>query len=77
MAMKSTCCLNQAVHLHGVKIKSAETWNNAFEKALKQFSEQNAPLVHAYVVYRGEYRAFSDGVNAISFRHVADIFGQC
>jgi len=58
----------------GVEIKSSSTWNNSFKKELNRFSEKNIQLVKSYVVYSGEAMVFSDGVEALSFTNVADIF---
>ena len=58
----------------GVEIKSSSTWNNSFKKELKRFSEKNIQLAQSYVVYSGEPMVFSDGVKALSFMNVADIF---
>jgi len=62
--------------LTGVEIKSSSTWNNSFKKELKRFSENNIQLVKSYVIYNGEARVFSDGVEALSFMNVADIFPE-
>lgn len=58
----------------GVEIKSSSTWNKSFKKELKRFSGKNIQLAKSYVVYSGEAMAFSDGVEALSFMNVADIF---
>jgi hypothetical protein len=58
----------------GVEIKSSSTWNKSFKKELKRFSQKNNPLDKSYVVYSGEGMVFSDGVEALSFMNVADIF---
>ncbi len=58
----------------GVEIKSSSTWNNSFKKELKRFSEKNIQLANSYVVYNGEAMVFSDGVEALSFMNVANIF---
>ncbi len=60
--------------LTGIEIKSAQTWNSSFKKGLNHFSKNNKPLDRAYVVYRGENRAFSDGVEAVSFKQVTELF---
>lgn len=60
--------------LIGIEIKSAATFNNRFKKTLLQFSEKNHQLKASYVIYNGERRQFSDGVEAINFRDVGEIF---
>lgn len=58
----------------GVEVKSASTWNKRFKKNLKHFSDKNVLLTKAYVVYNGESRIFSDGIEALSFMKVGNIF---
>jgi len=58
----------------GVEIKSSSTWNKSFKKELKHFSQKSNLLDKSYVVYSGEGMVFSDGVEALSFMNVADIF---
>jgi len=58
----------------GIEIKSSSTWNKSFKKELKRFSEKNTQLAKSYVVYNGEEITFSDGVTALSFINVTDIF---
>jgi len=60
--------------LTGVEIKAAATWYRSFKKSLKHFSENHNPLARSYVVYNGEPIAFSDGIDAIPYTRVADIF---
>jgi len=60
--------------LFGIEIKSSSSWNNSFKRALKQFSKSNNPLIESYVVYSGEDREFSDGVKAINYKNVSELF---
>lgn len=60
--------------LMGVEIKAAATWNSSFKKGLQRFSDTNAALTRRYVVYSGERMAFSDGVEALPYTSVAEIF---
>lgn len=60
--------------LMGVEIKAAATWNSSFKKGLQRFSDTNAALTRRYVVYSGECMAFSDGVEALPYTSVAEIF---
>lgn len=62
--------------LTGVEIKSSSTWNSSFKKELMRFSEKNIQLAKSYVIYNGDARAHSDGVEALSFMKVADIFSN-
>ena len=58
----------------GIEVKSSSTWNKSFKKELKRFSEKNIQLAKSYVVYSGEAMVFSDGVEVLSFKNIADIF---
>lgn len=60
--------------LTGVEIKAAATWNSSFKKGLQRFAESNAALTRSYAVYSGERMAFSDGVEALPYTSVAEIF---
>ena len=60
--------------LTGVEIKAAATWNSSFKKGLQRFAESNAALTRSYVVYSGERMAFSDGVEALPYTSVVEIF---
>ncbi len=61
--------------LVGVEVKSSSTFTSHFKKTLLRFAEKQQQLQSSYVVYNGEKRQFSDGVNAINFRNTSDIFG--
>lgn len=60
--------------LTGVEIKSAATWNHRFKSGLAHFSERYKTLARRYVVYSGEAMSFSDGVEAIPYDRVEEIF---
>jgi predicted AAA+ superfamily ATPase len=60
--------------LVGIAIKSSATFTPHFKKTLLRFSEKQQLLQSSYVVYNGEERQFSDGVQAINFRNTGDIF---
>ncbi len=60
-------------HLAGVEIKSASTWTNEFTRGLKRFSESNAPLQKAVVVYNGNNITLSNGIHAVHFREAAHL----
>lgn len=60
--------------LTGVEIKAAGTWNREFKQGLQRFTESNAALTRRYVVYSGERMVFSDGVEALPYTNVAEIF---
>ena len=57
--------------LTGIEIKSAATWNNSFSRGLKRFAQSNASLQNSAVVYNGQAIEFSDGVQAIPYKHAA------
>ncbi|RTZ66842.1 MAG: AAA family ATPase [Aquificaceae bacterium] len=60
--------------LLGVEIKSSSTWNSSFKKSLNNFSQKQASLSKRYVVYSGENRVFSNGLEAINYTQVGRIF---
>ena len=60
--------------LVGIEIKSASTFTSHFKKMLLRFSEKQQTLKNSYVVYNGEQRKFSDGIEAINFRKTHSIF---
>ncbi len=60
--------------LVGIEVKSSATFTSHFKKTLLQFSEKQQTLQSSYVVYNGEERQFSDGVNALNFRNTSEIF---
>ena len=58
----------------GIEIKAASTWHHRFKKGLVYFSEKNSPLYQSLVAYSGERLEFSDGVSAIPYNQVAEVF---
>lgn len=60
--------------LTGVEIKAAATWNSSFKKSLLRFSQALTPLAQRYVIYNGDAIEFSDGVRALPYTRVADVF---
>jgi len=61
--------------LTGVEIKSASTYNRAFKKELLHFDEKVHPLAQKFLIYNGEEMNFSDGVKALGFQKMEEIFG--
>ena len=61
-------------NLIGIEIKSASTWNSGFKKTLKSFSDKQKQLHKSFVVFNGERRLFSDGIEAINYKQVDSIF---
>lgn len=61
--------------LTGVEIKSASTYNRAFKKELLHFDEKVYPLAQKFLIYNGEEMNFSDGVKALGFQKMEEIFG--
>lgn len=60
--------------LVGIEIKSASTFASHFKKMLLRFSEKQQTFKSSYVVYNGEQRKFSDGIEAVNFRETYSIF---
>lgn len=57
--------LDDARQLTGVEIKSAATFHSSFKKGLEWFENNVTPLARKAIVYNGERRSFSDGVEAL------------
>lgn len=60
--------------LTGIEIKSAATWHASFKKGLAHFTNHATPLTRHFVVYSGDPMSFSDGVVALPYTKMADIF---
>ncbi len=60
--------------LIGAEIKAATTWHTGFKKNLLRFSENHRTLTRRYVIYNGEARQFSDGIEALPYSRAAEIF---
>jgi uncharacterized protein len=60
--------------LTGVEIKAASTWHTGFKKNLLRFSENYSTLARRYVVYNGEAKGFSDGIEALPYFRTSEIF---
>lgn len=58
----------------GVEIKAAETWHVSFKASLKRFAATLHPLHRQYIVYRGKPWRFEDGVQAMDYRAVDQLF---
>jgi len=66
----------QGSEITGIEIKSASTWNASFKKTLQQFDQKINPLSKRVVVYSGNAIEFSDGVQALSYKDVGQLFGD-
>lgn len=60
--------------LTGIEIKSSSTWNSSFKKSLSRFSTTHQSLNGCYVAYNGENMEFSDGVEAINYKEIYELF---
>jgi uncharacterized protein len=60
--------------LLGVEIKSASTWHASFKRALEAFDQKVHPLAKQTVIYSGNAIDFSDGIKAVNFKTVAEVF---
>lgn len=61
-------------NLIGIEVKSAATFASHFKKTLVRFSEKQRVLQSGYVVYNGEARQFSDGIEAMNYKDTHSIF---
>lgn len=65
----------QGSELMGVEIKAASTWNASFKRTLQYFDQQLNTLAIRAVVYSGQALEFGDGVKALSYKDVGQLFG--
>lgn len=63
--------IEQGRELIGVEIKSAATYHTSFQKGLTWFNEHVTPLAKRVIVYNGDRRTFSDGVEAMGAGEMA------
>lgn len=66
--------LRSGGEMTGIEIKSSSTYHTSFKKGLRHFSDKAAHLARSAIVYNGEPRRFSDGIEAIRFDQVERIF---
>ncbi len=60
--------------LTAIEIKSSSTYNPALLKGLKKIASLTAQISHAYLVYSGDTFEFSDGITALKYDRVFQIF---
>ncbi|CAN1533993.1 Domain of unknown function DUF4143 [Burkholderiaceae bacterium] len=65
----------QGSELMGVEIKAASTWNASFKRTLQHFDQHLNALAIRAVIYSGQALEFSDGIKALSYRDVGQLFG--
>ena len=59
----------------GVEIKAASTWNASFKRTLQYFDQHFNALAIRAVIYSGQALEFSDGIKALSYKDVGQLFG--
>ena len=59
----------------GVEIKAASTWNASFKRTLQHFDQHLNALAIRAVIYSGQALEFSDGIKALSYKDVGQLFG--
>lgn len=64
----------QGSELIGLEIKAASTWNTSFKSALQNFDQKLKPLAVRAVIYSGQALEFSDGIKALSYKNVREVF---
>ncbi len=62
--------------LTAIEIKSSSTYNPAMLKGLKKIAHLTNNIEHAYLVYSGNNFDFSDGVRALKYDQLKQIFEQ-
>ena len=60
--------------LVAIEVKSSSTYQSTLLKGLKKVVSLSPSIVKAYLVYAGSYKAFSDGLIALKYNQVEDIF---
>jgi len=60
--------------LLGIEIKSSSTYNSSFKNSLLRFREKVSPLERSCIVYNGDRRSFSDGIEAIPYSRTHELF---
>ena len=60
--------------LHGIEVKSSSTYNPAFKKGLRHFDAKSSALAKKSIIYSGENRNFSDGIQLVSYAQTSSLF---
>jgi len=60
----------------GIEIKSASTYNQAFKKGLIHFDQKTHSLARKFIVYNGQEADVGDGIQALDYQKVGEIFGE-
>lgn len=61
---------------HGIEIKSSSTYHASFKKGLIHFDENTHHLEKKSIVYSGESRTFSDGIQLTSYLQIESILEE-
>jgi hypothetical protein len=62
--------------LIGIEIKAASTWNASFKSTLQHFDQKLKALAIRAVIYSGKALEFSDGIKALSYKEVGQLFND-
>lgn len=60
--------------LVAIEVKSSSTYRPALLKGLKKMATLSPQMSHAYLVYNGEAMAFSEGLTALNYNQLGQIF---
>ena len=66
----------QGSELMGVEIKAASTWSASFKSTLQHFDQKLKALAIRAVIYSGQKLEFSDGIQAVSYKDVGQLFND-
>lgn len=60
--------------LTAIEVKSASTYNPSLLKSLKRAAHLSDKIQQRYLIYSGDELGFSDGIKAISYKQVDEVF---
>ena len=60
--------------LVAIEVKSSATWHPAQLKGLRKMAALVPAVRHSYLIYAGERMEFSDGITALPYSQVAEVF---
>ena len=62
--------------LTAIEVKSSATYKASLLKGLKRISSLSPQVTRRYLVYSGDYFEFSDGITALKYDQVSEIFSE-
>ena len=62
--------------LTAIEVKSSTTYKASLLKGLKRISSLSPQVTRRYLVYSGDYFEFSDGITALKYDQVSEVFSE-